>query len=187
MKVYAAMGYTNLESCLEFVRQEELSYVDSTDYTIDEIDGVTFVFGPGVEEEFKSNRFVVGACNACGDIGISIDHCKAIAELTCLPLETVVKFVLHHEDYHRRYDYNGGSTLEKYLDADIEEHQVDAESEINADLHSVKINGLSIDTYLKLRAALREYVERSLFIKVSPLYDNIEENVIKRLGASVEA
>ena len=91
MKTYAAMGYTNLESCLEFVRQEELSAIDRTDYTIDEIDGITFITGPLIDDEYTNEGIVVGGCSPTGDISISMTHCKALVGLANLPLETVVK------------------------------------------------------------------------------------------------
>lgn len=186
MKVYSLLGYSSLKACLEDIKQEELSYVDSPDYIIDEVDNITFTIGPKVDDEFNKRGIVAGACLPTGDISISMTHCKTLAGLSGLPLDTVVKFVLHHEDYHRRYDFNGGVDIEVILDSEVGEYQSGAESEINADLHSVKINGLSSDTYLKLRGAMKAYVENLWMKKVSPEYDNIERNVIKRLGASVE-
>ena len=184
MKMYTAMGYSSLKACLEYVRQEELSDVGSPDYTIDEIDGITFVSGPKVDDEYNKRGIVAGGCFPTGDIAISMLHCESLAGLSGLPLETVVKFVLHHEDYHRRYDFGGGVDIEVLLDSDVEEYETGVESEINADLHSVRTNGLTVDTYLKLREVMKAYVEKFLMGKMPHKYDDIERNVIERLVAT---
>lgn len=184
MKVYASLGYSSLKACLESIKQKELADVDSTDYIIDEVDNITFISGPKVDDGYNKIGVVAGGCLPTGDIAISMTHCKALAGLSGLPLKTVVKFVLHHEDYHRRYDFNGGVGIEVFFDSEVGEYKLGAESEINADLHSVKINGLSSDTYLKLRGAMKAFVENRWMKKVSPKYDNIERNVIERLVAA---
>ena len=42
MKTYAAYGHRTLDAGLEFMKTYELLQCDISDYTIDEIDGITF-------------------------------------------------------------------------------------------------------------------------------------------------
>lgn len=179
MKTYAVFGHKTLDAGLEFMKTYELSQCDSSDYTIDEIDGITFFSGPRIEEEMKKVGAVCGCCYPTGDIAISMSDCQTISGLTGLPLEKVVKLVLHHEDYHRVYDFGGGLSMREFLDSDIEEFELGVESEINADLNSIKFNCLSVEEYFSFRDALRTLISR-----VGPIdlkYLGLEDKVLEKL------
>lgn len=179
MKTYAAMGFSTPNDCLEFMRQYELSEVDSSAYSIDEIDGISFFFGPKVEEEMRSKGIGFGGCSPLGDIMLDIPSCKSLAREVGMEVDYVVKFILHHEFYHQKYDFNGGVTFEEFVERDVDELTLGAESEINADLHSAKINGLTVDEYLTIRGAIRK-----MLVETHAKYDNIEEHVVSKLVAT---